>query len=351
MFHHHSLNCSHCSDVDLGGNAKAASHKVRLLWTVLILVSSFSIAELWVGLSSHSLSLLADSGHMLSDGLTLGLALMATWIAQRPANQKAPFGYRRVEVLAALVNALGVEILAGWLAWEAVMRLQTPPDDILSLPMLITAIAGLGINSLNAWLLHKDSHDDLNLKGAFLHVVSDAISSVGVILAATAVWKLQWNWADGAIGLGVAILIGLGSIPLIRQSLGILLERAPGYLDIEAIQAHLESFDGVAAVANLRVWSIALQQEALLAELKVFTQDGRERDRLLAQIQASLKQTYGIQEVFLQITAVDAIASSTALEKSQSKSLEKSFALAELESFRQAVLQEAAIVQEGINQG
>jgi cobalt-zinc-cadmium efflux system protein len=328
--HHHSLDCNH----DCDRSAEASAHKVRLLWTVLILVSSFSIAELCVGLSSHSLSLLADSGHMLSDGLTLGLALIATWIAQRPANLKASFGYRRVEVLAALVNALGVAVVAGWLAWEALMRLQSPPDDILSLPMLITAIAGLGVNGLNAFLLHKDSQDDLNLKGAFLHVVSDAISSVGVIFAAIAVWQWQWNWADGAIGLGVSILIGLGTIPLIQQSLRILLEQAPSYLDVAIIQSELESFDGVKAVTNLKVWSIALQQEALFADLKVSTQDGMERDRLLGQIQSDLKQKFGIREVFLQMTASDLNPNST--------DLEKAFALSEIETFSQAVLREAA---------
>jgi cobalt-zinc-cadmium efflux system protein len=344
MFHHHphALDCDRCDHPETEINTNMAARKMRSLWTVLILVASFSIAESWVGFSSHSLSLLADSGHMLSDGLTLGLALLATWIARRPANLYAPFGYRRVEVVAALVNATGVAILAVWLGWEALMRLQAPPEDILSLPMLVTAIVGLGINSLNAFLLHKVSHDDLNLKGVFLHVISDAISSMGVILAAIAVWQWQWNWVDCAIGLGVSILIGLGTIPLIKQSLQILLEQAPSYVDVAAIQSHVEGLAEVDSVANLRVWSIALQQVAIFADLKVLVQDGKERDRLLFQIQSDLKQKFGMREVFLQMTAVDA-AECIPQGIASSKEPEKTFALSEIDSFRQAVLQEAGI--------
>lgn len=280
-----------------------AQKKARLLCMALGLIGGFSLVELAVSLSSHSLALLAEAGHMLSDVAALALALLATWIAGWPPSAQAPFGYRRVEILAALANGLGLVAIALWIGWEAVERLQHPDAEILGLPMLITAAVGLGVNLLNASLLHDHSHHDLNLKGAFLHMVSDAIGSLGVILAAIAVWLFGWTWADGAISLVVAALILAGAVPLIRQSLNILLEQAPAYLDPAAVRAHLLQTEGVQAVETLRLWAIAPGQVALTAHLTVNPQDGPERDRLLQTLQASLQTTFGLTDTTLQLAA------------------------------------------------
>jgi cobalt-zinc-cadmium efflux system protein len=280
-----------------------AQKKAQLLWVALGLIGGFSIVELAVSLSSHSLALLAEAGHMLSDVAALALALLATWIAGWPPSDAAPFGYRRVEILAALANGLGLVAIALWIGWEAVERLQHPDAEILGLPMLITAVVGLGVNLLNASLLHDHSHHDLNLKGAFLHMVSDAIGSLGVILAAIAVWAFGWAWADGAISLLVAALILTGAVPLIRQSLNILLEKAPAHLDPADVQAHLLKTEGVQAVETLRLWAIAPGQIALTAHLTVNAQDGTERDRLLKALQSSLQATFGITDIILQLAA------------------------------------------------
>ena len=216
MHHHHSPDCVHGSAFD--SESSTRSNKVRLLWTALIIVGCFSLTELAVGLFCHSLALLAESGHMISDSLALGLALLATWIARSNSN-------RRIEILAALANGIGLVAIAVWIAWEAIMRLQSPSADILSLPMLITAVVGLGVNSVNAFLLHDSSHHDLNLRGAFLHMVADVIGSIGVILAAIAIWVMQWLWADYVVSLFVSGLIFLGAIPLIIESLNLLSEK------------------------------------------------------------------------------------------------------------------------------
>lgn len=267
------------------------------------MISTFSIAELFVSASSHSLALLADAGHLLSDSVALGIAILAAWIAQLPASSQATFGYRRVEILAALVNGVGLLAIALWIIWEAISRFQGGDAEILSLPMLITAIVGLVINSLNLVLLHEHSHQDLNLRGVFLHMLADAISSVGLIIAAILVWTMNWNWADTVISLFVSALIIAGSVPLIGQSLNILLERTPGHLDLNHLHTHLTSFEGVLTVDNLRVWAIALGQEALSAHLTVYPKDGEIRDRLLHTIKTSLQHEFGIQEIFLQMTS------------------------------------------------
>lgn len=220
--HHHSASCSCVHQTNLASQSSQSATKVRLLVTALVLICSFAVAELAVGLFSHSLALLADSGHLASDCLALVLALLASWIAQRRSSSELAPGNHWVEVLAALVNGVGLVAIALWIGWEAIERLQSPPVEILSLPMLATASVGFGVNSVNIALLHKDSHHDLNLKGAFLHVLADAASSVGVILAAIAVWALGWNWADGVISLFVSALIIISATPLIVQSLNVL---------------------------------------------------------------------------------------------------------------------------------
>ncbi|MBD2120118.1 cation diffusion facilitator family transporter [Trichocoleus sp. FACHB-262] len=302
LHHHHSSHCDHSIPTASLDPGSTPVQKLRLLWIALILTGCFSLAELIVSHRSHSLALLADSGHLFSDTLSLALALLATWIARLPASEQAPFGYRRVEILAALANGLSLVAIACWVGWEAIARLQSPPTEILSLPMLITAVVGLGVNSLNAWFLHGDSHHDLNLRGAFLHMVADAISSVGVILAAIAVGKLHWLWADGAISLLVAGFIATGAIPLIQQSLNILLERTPQQINVPALAATFMQHEAVVSIDALKLWTVALGQEVLCVQLQVNLRDGLARDRLLQQIQTQMQQEFGIQEVIVQMT-------------------------------------------------
>ena len=218
--HQHSASCTHHTASI--SQPSQTTNKVRLLVTVLVLICSFALAELAVGLFSHSLALLADSGHMVSDCFALILALLATWLSQRRRASDLEPDNHWFEVLAALINGVGLVVIALWVSWEAVERLQSPPVEILSLPMLATASIGFGVNSVNIFLLHKDSHHDLNLRGAFLHVLADAASSVGVIIAAIAVWALNWLWADGVISLLVSGLIIISAMPLIIQSLNAL---------------------------------------------------------------------------------------------------------------------------------
>lgn len=278
-----------------------SGHKTRRLWLALILIIAAAGLEFGVALVSHSLSLLAESGHMVSDGVALGLALLAAWIAQWPATPQAPFGFRRVEILAALVNGVGLLAVAIWIGWEAIAHLTAPPHDILSLPMLVTATVGLLVNSVNAALLHPHSHDDLNVRGAFLHMLADVASAVGVLIAAIAIGLWHWLWIDSVISLGVAVLIGFSALPFIRQSLVILLEFTPNALDVDAIRDHLHHFPAVQQVERLKVWAIAPGQVMVMAQLTTFLEDGTERDRLLAEIQTSLQTTFGVAESVIQL--------------------------------------------------
>ncbi|MGB8689875.1 MAG: cation diffusion facilitator family transporter [Microcoleus sp.] len=246
--------------------------KVRLLQTALVLLSSFFVAELIAAMTSHSLSLLADAGHVFSDVAALAITLTATWYSSRKRSKpvdcaielragailnnrqdacstKSEFdcgvgilpAHKRLvengaisaiaqssiparpEIIAALVNSISLVAIALWIAAESIARLQSPTPEVEGLPMLITAIVGLSINSINACCLHSCCHGDLNLKSAFLHAVADIFSSVGVILAAIAVAWLHWNWADGLISLLVSASIILLTLPLLIESIQLLL--------------------------------------------------------------------------------------------------------------------------------
>ncbi len=283
--------------------------KNQRLGITIGLIASFFVAQLAIGLWSHSLSLLADAGHLLSDVAALGLTLVASWLAQRPAAGQATFGYRRVEILVALVNGLSLLAIAFFITWEAMGRVQTP-EPVLGLPMLIGAVVGLVVNGLNITLLHQHSHDDLNLRGAFLHVVADAASSVGVILAALAVYFWNWSWIDVATSLLVAGLTALSAIPLIRESLEILMEYAPRSIDPAEVATALKSFSAVERVEKLHIWTITSGQLMLCAHLSVPSLSAEERDRLLQQLQTHLNQEFGIKESILQLTSCEPLDAS-----------------------------------------
>lgn len=290
--------CSHSGEAEIVHRRQ----KTQTLWVTLSLLVSFFIAELSISLWSHSLSLLADAGHLLSDIAALGLTLLASWFATRPAAGHATFGYHRVEMLAALVNGLSLLAIAALIAWEAIGRLQAP-EPVLGLPMLIGAAIGLLINSINVTLLHQHSHDDLNLRGAFLHVLADVVGSVGVILAALAVYFLNWLWVDAGASLLVASLTSLSAVPLVRESLDVLMEYAPRSINPDEVSVALKSFTGVDRIERLNIWTITSGQVMLCAHLTVGSLDAEQRDQLLQNIQAYLEQEFGINQPLLQITS------------------------------------------------
>lgn len=199
----------------------AAASKMRLLGWGLLLTGGFSAVEWSAGWWSHSLTLVSDAGHMLSDCAALGLSLGTTALAQM-ARQHPWLRQGRAETLAALANGVGLLVLAGWVAWEAMHRFHGSHPAVISEVMLVTAIAGLGFNTLAASLLHQHSHQDLNIRGAFLHILADTASSAGVILAAVLIWAFHWAWVDAAISLAIAGLIGVAALPLIRASVSAL---------------------------------------------------------------------------------------------------------------------------------
>ena len=202
---------------DEATTASDTSGKIQLLTLGLLLTGAFSGIEWGAGHWSHSLSLVADAGHMFFDCAALGLSLGATMLAHL-ARQYPWLKSERAEILAALANGLGLLVLAVWIAWEAFHRFLGRHPAVVSEVMLAIAILGLGFNLLAVSLLHDHSHHNLNIRGAFLHVLADTVSSVGVILAAVLIWAFHWPWIDTVISVAISTLIGLSALPLLRAS-------------------------------------------------------------------------------------------------------------------------------------
>ena len=188
--------------------------QLKSLRIALVLVACFSTAELWVSLHSNSLSLLADAGHMVMDVFAIALSLWTAAMTARPSETNV----EKLNAVAAFINGSLLLAVSLWLGWEAVSELTSPPVEILSGPVAITAAIGLAVNGLNAYLLHAHAEDNLNMRGAFLHMVADASSCLGVLIGAVLIARFGWFWADGAVSGAIALLIFSSAYSLIRQS-------------------------------------------------------------------------------------------------------------------------------------
>jgi cobalt-zinc-cadmium efflux system protein len=208
------------------------------------------------GWLSGSLALLADAGHMLTDAGALGLSLLSAWIALRPANETKTYGYHRWEILAALINGAALFAIAAWVMVEAVQRIRSP-HPIEAQLFLIIAAAGLVVNLVSLWLLHGMRHGSLNARGAYLHVLGDALGSAGALAAAAIIWLTGWTLADPIISIALALLILIGAWRLLRESTDILLEAVPGHVSMPEVQRRMLAVPGVTAIHDLHVWTVS----------------------------------------------------------------------------------------------
>lgn len=280
----------HSHAVVTEGNAKK-------LTIALVLTSTFLIVEVVAGLITQSLALLSDAAHMFTDAAALAIALAAIKIAKRPADNKRTFGYQRFEILAALFNASMLFFVAIYILYEAYQRFTQPPE-IQSVGMLIVASLGLIINLISMKILMSSAAESLNMKGAYLEVLSDALGSVGVIIGAIVIYYTNWYWVDTIL----AVAIGFWVLPrtwiLLRQSINILLEGVPEEVDIEKLRNDLLALDGVESIHQLKVWAITSKNIHLTVHLFAPNADRNQLHRAAIEMLA-LKHEIG--EVTLQI--------------------------------------------------
>ena len=278
------------------GGDRAAQRK-RLAITCG-LAASYTVAEVIGGLWTGSLALLADAGHMLSDVAALALSLFALWLAERPAPAARTFGYRRIEILAALANGTALVVVAIFIVVEALERFDAP-QPILGLPMLMIAAGGLIVNLIGLWVLHGGKDDSLNVRGAWLHVASDALGSVGAMVAGGLVWAFGWYIADPIASVVIAALVLNASWSLLRETVDVLLEAAPAHLDVGEVEEALSAVVGVGEVHDLHIWTITSGMTSLSCH--VHAVGLADHHVVLTSLQQMLRERYAIHHVTIQV--------------------------------------------------
>ncbi|MBW2507610.1 MAG: cation transporter [Deltaproteobacteria bacterium] len=241
--HHH-----HTGDAEVAGNR-------RRLAMALAFTATYMIAEIVGGLAANSLALLADAGHMFSDAAALGLSLVAVVLAQRPATSNRTYGFHRAEILAALTNGAALLTLSVLIAREAWERLFEPPEVRGGL-LLAVACGGLVINLINLLILSGGRHHNLNVRGAWLHVMADTLGSIGAISAGGAIYFFGWTWADPIASFVIATLVLYSAGGLIRETLHVLMEGVPKGISIDEVSDALKAIPGVLDAHDLHVWSL-----------------------------------------------------------------------------------------------
>lgn len=271
----------------------------RALSVSLALTVAYGVVQVGTGIWFHSLALIADAVHNVSDGAAIALALAAAWAAGLPARGSRTFGWRRAEILAALINGLALVVISGWIFYEAYERLRQPPD-VVGAGVLVVGLVGIAANGVPVILMLRASQaEDLNLRGALIHAATDVLGSAGAALSGLIVWTTGWRYADPLIGAAIGLVVLVSSWGLIRESVRILMEVAPGDCDPQKIGQAMADHPGVKEVHDLHIWTITSGFPALSAH--VVAEPGTDHDRLLHELEAFIHERFDITHTTLQI--------------------------------------------------
>lgn len=270
----------------------------RFLIGALLLILAFMAAEVVVGVLAHSLALLSDAGHMLTDAGAIGLALIAMRIAARPPAGGFTYGLKRAEIISAQINGITLLLLAAWFVIEAIHRLATPPE-VRGLPVLVTGLAGIVVNLAATWLLSKANRSSLNIEGAFRHILTDLYAFIATTIAALVVLLTGWSRADSVAALAVAALMFRAGWGLVRDSARVFMEAAPVGMSPAEIGRRMAGMDQVVEVHDLHVWEVTSGFAALSAH--VLVTPGADCHAVRQATEAMLRDRYGIEHTTLQV--------------------------------------------------
>ncbi len=276
-----------------------ASKTAKNLAMALVITASFFVIELVGGIITGSLALQADAFHMLTDVSALSYALVAAWLVQRPATLKKTYGYYRVEILSAFLNGIFLWAIMIFIIYEALLRLRQP-SSVQSLNMLIIATFGLVANVAVAAVLFGSRNDNLNVKGAYLHVLADLLGSVGAISAGLTMYLTGWYQADSIASIMIGVLVFYSSGKLVQISVNILMEGVPPHIDIASLQRRIAGIEGVKSFHDLHVWSISEGKMCCLSA-HVVTDEVTDNRGLLTKLMNILKEEFGIDHTTIQI--------------------------------------------------
>ena len=292
----HAAHAGHDHGAAPHSHAPSATRR-RLVWA-LVLAATYLVAEVIGGLWTGSLALLADAGHMASDVAALSLALFAHWVAQHPADDRWTYGRSRAEILAALAQGVALVAVALLIALEGIERIGNP-QPVMGGGVLLIATGGLLVNLAALAILGDGHQHSLNVRGAWLHVLSDTLGSVGAMAAGFFVWRFGWLWADPAASLAIAALVLFSSWHLIREAVDVLMEAAPRDLDVDSLRRDLAGLVGVHSVHDLHVWTLGQGRVALSCHLVV--RGVEHSEQLLTDAYTLLGNRHGIDHATIQV--------------------------------------------------
>jgi cobalt-zinc-cadmium efflux system protein len=264
---------------------------------------AYTAVEAGYGFATDSLALLSDALHNFGDVLGLALAWGAAALARRPPTSRHTYGWRRATLLSPLANALLLVGFAGALVWEAIQRLQAPPQ-VPALPVMVVATAGIAVNLGAAWLMHAGREHDLNRRAAFLHLMADAAVSLAAVLAGLGMWAMGWQWLDPMTALLVSAVVAASAFGLLRESFNAAMDAVPRNIDRSEVEAFLASQDGVTAVHHLHIWPLGAGEIAMTAHLVRPAADGH--DAFIDRVTHALDARFGINHPTLQVEHGDA---------------------------------------------
>jgi cobalt-zinc-cadmium efflux system protein len=260
---------------------------------------AFVLIEGVYGVLAHSMALLADAGHNLSDVLALALAWGASTLSRRGPSERFTYGLRSSSILAALLNAALLLVVTGGIAWEAITRLASAQERVAGETVIWVAIAGIFVNGASAMLFANDRRRDVNMRGAFLHLAADAAISLGVVVAGVAMVLTGWVWLDPVVALAIAVAIVWSTWGLLRDSVALVLNAVPEHIDPRAVRAYLSALDGIEEVHDLHIWAMSTTETALTAHL--VAPGGHPGDGFMAQVCAELRERFHVHHATLQI--------------------------------------------------
>lgn len=284
------------------GHAHAPTNFGRAFAIAAVLNIVLVIAQVIYGIAANSMALLADAGHNFGDVLGLLLAWGAHSIAQWLPTKRYTYGFRSASILAALLNALVLMVATGAIAWEAILRFSEP-DEVAGVTVMIVAAIGIVVNGFSAWLLLAGRKGDLNIRGAFLHLVGDAAVSVGVVIAGAAIYLTKWTWVDPGVSLVISVLIVWGTWGLLRESFKLSLGAVPDSIDRAEVESYLRALPGVTDIHDLHIWPMSTTETALTAHL-VRPGAGLD-DAFLNEACEALAKQFSISHATLQVEAGD----------------------------------------------
>lgn len=284
-----------------GGHAHAPASFGMAFAIGITLNTIYVAAEAIYGVLANSLALLADAGHNFGDVLGLAVAWFASWLASKPPSERFTYGLRGSSILAALSNAVVLLVVTGGIGWEAILRLQTP-EPPAGMTVMVVAAIGVFINGATALMFMSGRKDDLNIRGAFAHMASDALVALGVVLTGGVILLTHWAWLDPAISLVIGGIIVFGTWSLLRESLGLALAGVPAGIDQKAVQKFLSEAPGVIDVHDLHIWGMSTTETALTAHL---VRPGGADDDLVFGICEGLKRRFKIGHATLQFESGD----------------------------------------------